>query len=535
MLFKKTSIVVFGLIATIWCKPLLAQENEKEQTINEQISLFQNALDKKQFTKAIGYFDTAWNLDSAISMPYLVKYCTALASIGEYEKVYNRLQPFMEEENLPKYLKEKAKSLYLISSYAKNHPANNEITITNAGDNINSPAAEYFPSINFQDSLFIFMRRPDWQREDFFTSVLTPQGFTKADLLLDSLNLTPKKGSASFTKDMQTMYFAAEYYGLGYGRYDIYRVKRTPKGWSAPINLGVSVNTDFWESAPSISIDGNALYFCSNRPDGYGGIDIYVSYKNEQGYWEEAENLGPDINTEGDEQTPFIHGDNKTLFFASNGWPGYGGSDLFVSKKENGAWSKPINLGYPINTYDNEGSITVQSNGVDAYIASDRADSRGGLDIYKVLLAKNTRANWKDTTQPKPIIVQAPVVVPELKIIPNKPQIFNNLLFALNSAELINKDAPELNAIVNYLKSNLIAKIIVEGHTDNTGTAANNLILSTQRAKTIQQYLMDKGIALNRITSIGYGDTKPIADNKTEQGRATNRRTSFTIILPVQK
>jgi outer membrane protein OmpA-like peptidoglycan-associated protein len=347
--------------------------------------------------------------------------------------------------------------------------------------------------------------------------------------------LTPKKGSASFTKDMQTMYFAAEYYGLGYGRYDIYRVKRTPKGWSAPINLGTNINTDFWESAPSISIDGNALYFCSNRPDGYGGIDIYVSYKNEDGYWEEAENLGPDINTEGDEQTPFIHGDNKTLFFASNGWPGYGGSDLFVSKKENGSWSKPINLGYPINTYDNEGSITVQSNGVDAYIASDRADSRGGLDIYKVLLAKNTRANWKDTTPPKPVIAQVPVIVPEIKIIPNKPQIFNNLLFALNSAELINKDAPELNAIVNYLKNNLIAKIIVEGHTDNTGTAANNLILSTQRAKTIQQYLVDKGIALNRITSIGYGDTKPIADNKTEQGRATNRRTSFTIILPLQK
>ena len=125
--------------------------------------------------------------------------------------------------------------------------------------------------------------------------------------------------------------------------------------------------------------------------------------------------------------------------------------------------------------------------------------------------------------------------MPEIKIIPNKPQIFNNLLFALNSAELINKDAPELNAIVNYLKNNLIAKIIVEGHTDNTGSVANNLILSTQRAKTIQQYLVEKGIALNRITSIGYGDTKPIADNKTEQGRATNRRTSFTIIQPLQK
>jgi outer membrane protein OmpA-like peptidoglycan-associated protein len=102
--------------------------------------------------------------------------------------------------------------------------------------------------------------------------------------------------------------------------------------------------------------------------------------------------MGPTINTAADEQSPFIHADNKTLYFSSNGWPGFGGSDLFVIRKKiDGNWSIPMNLGYPINTFDNEASIAVAGNGSEGYIASDRADSRGSLDIYKVILAVNTR------------------------------------------------------------------------------------------------------------------------------------------------
>ena len=130
-----------------------------------------------------------------------------------------------------------------------------------------------------------------------------------------------------------------------------------------------------------------------SKIDGYGGIDIYVSFKNEKGYWEEAINLGPSINTKGDDQTPFIHADNQSLYFSSNGRLGFGGSDIYVARKKiDGSWTTPINLGYPINTYDNEGSIAVASNGTTAYIASDRADSRGELDIYKITLAENSRA-----------------------------------------------------------------------------------------------------------------------------------------------
>ena len=103
-------------------------------------------------------------------------------------------------------------------------------------------------------------------------------------------------------------------------------------GWSEPVNLGANINTEFWESSPSLSPDKNALYFSSDRPGGYGGKDLYVSYRV-NGKWLPAENMGPEINTAGDELAPFIHADNQTLYYTSNGLPGYGGTDIYMIKK----------------------------------------------------------------------------------------------------------------------------------------------------------------------------------------------------------
>jgi outer membrane protein OmpA-like peptidoglycan-associated protein len=342
------------------------------------------------------------------------------------------------------------------------------------------------------------------------------------------------------------------------------------------------------------------LYFSSNKPGGYGGIDIYVAYKNKSGAWGKAMNLGPNINTTGDDQTPFIHADNRSLYFASNGWPGYGGTDLFVSyKKVDGKWSKPTNLGYPINTYDNEGSIAIASNGSEGYIASDRTDSRGGLDIYKVVLPFNARANKTyyfngfitdaishkplaglvrltdplDSTKNRLINVDSTgsfvLSIPEfdslgiqvnswqheyassllskekliqlggttqyfnLNPIQNKfTKDFKNVFFEVNQAQLTRASFVELDALINYLENSLNASILIEGHTDNTGSDMANLSLSEKRANAIAQYLISKGIANERIATKGYGATKPVADNNTPAGRAKNRRTSFTITLP---
>ncbi|TRZ82401.1 MAG: hypothetical protein D4R91_03845, partial [Sediminibacterium sp.] len=322
----------------------------------------------------------------------IVKYASQYMVLGNYNKAASIIESY--KNTLPSYLKNKAFELLSICSYAQMHPTQSEIKVTNAGDSVNTADAEYFPSITVHDSLFLFMRRSSFKREDFYTSIITKNKFSKASPLSDDLNMEEKKGSMSLTQDLNTLYYAADYNEKGFGRYDIYKVTKTKKGWSEPKNVGKNINSDYWDSSPSIAPDNQALYFCSNRPGGYGGIDIYVSYKNEKGFWEEAMNMGPSINTTGDEQAPFIHADNKTLYFSSNGWPGFGGSDLYVSRKKiDGNWSSPMNLGYPINTFDNEGSIAVAGNGFEGYIASDRADSRGSLDIYKVILALNTRPN----------------------------------------------------------------------------------------------------------------------------------------------
>ena len=364
------------------------------QYIDPAIALFQVHHDKKNFQSAIHYFDLIKKLDSVAAIPFLVKQGIALASLGNYEAAYKLLANYISSNSLPNYLKEKAIALNAVCQFATKQIIAPEITIFNMGDSINSPASEYFPTVSIQDSLFLFMRRQNLSREDFYASNMGTNGFTAAIPLSDTLNFAAKKGSMSLSADLQTLYYAADYAEQGYGRYDIYKVQRTPWGWSKPKNLGQNINSDYWDSAPSIAPDGNTLYFASNRPDGYGGIDIYVAYKNEKGYWEEAINLGPTVNTKGDDQTPFIHADNQSLYFSSNGHPGFGGADFYVTRKKiDGSWTNPVNLGYPINTYDNEGSIAVASNGATAYIASDRSDSRGELDIYKITLAENTRAH----------------------------------------------------------------------------------------------------------------------------------------------
>lgn len=565
--------------------------------IDSYITLFQVYVDLKKNENAIAIFEKAISIDSASCAPYFVKYANTYASLGNYKKANDLLNKI--KEGLPVYLTQSFNQLKTICDFALSYPMDENSKVTNAGDSINTFNAEYFPTVTVQDSLLIFMRKDGILREDFFYSIISPNNTSIAQPLSDSLNLAAKKGAPSLSSDLNTLYYSAEYNENGFGRYDIYKVTKSKTGWSLPKNLGQNINTDWWESAPSISPDGQALYFSSNKPGGYGGIDIYVSYKNERGGWKQAVNLGAGINTAGDEQTPFIHADNKTLYFSSTGWPGFGGADLFVTyKKVNGSWAKPINLGYPINTNENEQSVAISSNGKEGYIASDRPDSRGGLDIYKISLPDFARANKtlyfngyiNDAITKKSLTGTVKLVDPSdankfmtinvdstgyfvlslpyfdsLGIQVNSPQHeyasilinkkyldsikgstipfnlnpivnqftknFNNVFFETNAATLLSNSNVELNALVNYLQASPKATILIEGHTDNTGLAANNLLLSSKRAESIAQYLMNKGILSTRITTKGLGDSKPIADNNTEKGRAQNRRTSFTITL----
>ena len=148
-------------------------------------------------------------------------------------------------------------------------------------------------------------------------------------------------------------------------------------------NIGPTINSKYWESQPTISPDGRELYFVSNRPGGFGDMDIWKSVLSEQGTFSTPVNLGSTINTPYDEMSPFIHTDNQTLYFASNGHPGLGDFDLFLSRRDYPAasWQNPINLGYPINTLGVENSLIVASDGKTAYFASDKS-GYGQEDIF---------------------------------------------------------------------------------------------------------------------------------------------------------
>jgi outer membrane protein OmpA-like peptidoglycan-associated protein len=274
------------------------------------------------------------------------------------------------------------------------HPYKNYIfTPKNLGDSINTTNAEYFPSLTVDNHTLTFTRKINGN-EDIYESNLIDGNWSNANPLPGKINSSAfNEGAQNISQDGKWMLFTGCNFPEGLGSCDLYISYLTKNGWSEPQNLGPNVNSEFWESTPSLSPDKKDLYFSSNVPGGFGGKDIWVCHRGEDGKWGPALNLGAEINTAGDESTPFIHADNQTLFFNSTGHPGYSEKpDLFVSRKlPNGKWSQPENLGYPINTIDDEGSLVVASDGKTAYFSSDRSDSKGGLDIYSFELRPDIR------------------------------------------------------------------------------------------------------------------------------------------------
>jgi len=557
----------------------------------------------KQYKKAVTVYERARLKDSIYFTPYLLPYAINLAGLGQFEEALTAIRNFLTLDGLSgrsiKAAQYRKKTFeFAVSSSQKNKNASYVFAPKNLGDSVNSSSSEYYPSVTVTDDALVFTRRTGNAREDFLLSAITNKdSFNKAAPLDGDINLEPRKGAITVSQDGDWLFFAADIAGAGIGDFDIYKSVYTPSGWSEQENLGDSINTDFWESSPAISPDKRALYFSSTRPGGYGGADLYVSYLKPNGRWTEAVNMGPTINTAGDEMAPFIHADNQTLYFTSDGLPGYGGSDLFVLKKlPNGQWGIPENMGYPINTIENEGSLAVAADGYTAYYASDREDSRGGLDIYSFTLPTHARpfktiyvkgvvtdliskkglpANLELTDNASGTLINKVqtdelghyfITLPEgkdytftvnrkgylfyssayalssaapdstyIKNIALEPIklassfVFTQVLFDNNSFALLPASLPELNKLMQILEENPSMHIQISGYTDNIGKASDNLILSTNRAKSIVNYLSGKGIATERLSYKGFGSDNPIATNETPEGRALNRRTSFTI------
>ena len=300
---------------------------------------------------------------------------------------------------------------------------------------------------------------------------------------------------------------------------DLYRVTRDVPGekWSVPQPLDELVNSSAWDSQPCLSLDGKELFFASRRN---GNSDLYHCRRDENGRWSEPQNLGPVINTEGKEMAPFIHPDGKTLYFSSDTHTGMGGYDLFVSRRnEAGEWSEPINLGFPINTPGDEINFIVAADGHTALISSIREGGCGGYDIYAFQLKD-------DDLKPEPINVYDYMVE---DLTSGTVVQLVNIQFEFGSAALTENSVEGVGMLANFLEKHPDLTVELAGHTDNVGSDAYNLKLSQERAGVVRQALVDKGIAPERLTAKGYGSTKPIYPNDTDEHRALNRRTEMII------
>ena len=543
----------------------------------------------------------------------------ALYTLGqlEYEEgKYNDAKIHFEE-----FIK-KGKDDVKYSSQAKKYLADCKFAIhaianpvpfnpINLGDSVNSEYDEYWPSLSADENTLVFTvllpkdyNNPAFyqnRQEDFYICQRKMDtAWGKRKPVSDFVNTPDNEGAQTLSADGRIMVLTACNRDDGVGGCDLYISWFKNNEWTAPVNLGPTVNSKSKDTQPSLSPDGRTLYFSSNRENGKGRMDIWKTYYNDDGTWTEPENLGDSINTTGDEQSPFIHPDNKTLYFSSDTWPGMGRPDLFLSrKKEDGGWKEPENLGYPINTSGQEIGLFVNAKGNIAYYSSDRIQGRG-KDIYMFELPESSRpfvvsymkgkvydgvtnkplaANFEiiDLSSAKTIneaisdnatgefLVCVPtdkdyglnvnkkgylfysdnfsmkgshdVTEPYYKDVPLQPImegqkiILRNIFYETDSYELKPESTAELNKVVEFLKSNPSIVIEISGHTDNIGASEYNTTLSKNRAKSVVGYLSGNGIDMKQMKYKGYGETEPLADNRTEEGRAMNRRTELKILI----
>ena len=388
----------------------------------------------------------------------------------------------------------------------------------NMGENINSEMAEYLPFISADSKQFVITRKVKGEidlQEDFFYSQKDESNNWQKVKKMSSINSPFNEGAISISADGRFLVFTACNRADSKGSCDLYlQLSEKEKAFNLE-----SINSKSWDTQGYFSPDGKYLYFVSNRPGGYGAKDIWISEIGENGFGKPF-NAGPIINTEYNEMSPFLHADNLTLYFASDGHIGLGGFDLFVSRRRDVSqdWDTPENMGYPINTHKVENSLIVGTNGKTAYYASDKG-GYGLEDIFWFDLPKEKQANEISDL--------------ELEIITQKQGeevILRNVQFSHNSFTLNENSFIELNSLITYLKKNTQIKIQIEGHTDNVGEEKENQILSENRAIAVYNYLTQNNITENRLRYKGFGEQKPLVPNETEKGRKVNRRTSFKII-----
>ncbi|GAB3537098.1 hypothetical protein GCM10027443_29180 [Pontibacter brevis] len=475
----------------------------------------------------------------------------------------------------------------------------------NMGNAINSDYADYGPTLGDENEMFIYTSKRNVNylgietkvNEDLFYSKQNNGFWEDAKSFGKPINSQYNEGSACLSRDGKTLYFARCESPDGMGNCDLYVASMQADGtWGQIKNLGANVNSEAWDSQPTLSSNEDTLYFASDRLGGFGLSDIYYTYKTKSGNWAKAKNLGPVVNTRESEVSPFFHPLYQVLYFSSRGQLyNFGDFDIYKTYKVQGHWQEPRNIGPLVNGRGSEYYFTIDAASKNLYYARSEADDIENLDLYSFplpmeahpLAVTKVEGTLTDSVTRKPlsgivsivdlqngveisskyirpdgsfefdlidnsrymILIQSPdffTIEKELSLEQDTafqvmttvidysvPMVFKNIEFEQNQSTINEEMKPILDEVALFMIDHPSYRLEIAGHTDGFGDPDFNLSLSQDRADAIKRYIERKvNIPNGRIDAIGYGSRKPLREEKTEEDRRLNRRVEFTIIKP---
>ena len=448
----------------------------------------------------------------------------------EYYAKYRDLKPKMKFADT-EYVNAQIKSCELGMSMI-NNPA--DVRFSSVGEAINLNNISYNPVISGNDSLMIFsVQKPS--RMFIMMSTKQMDRWSEPRSLNNELGLTGNFYPVSLSYDGTELYLVQQ----DYYETDIFVSHFSNNKWSRIIRLNKNINTRYLESHACVSRDGQTLYFTSDRPGGQGALDIYTSERESGDNWGKATNLGPTVNSYYNEDTPFLTRNDTKLYFSSQGHATMGGYDIFYTEKtENGSWSVPENIGYPLNTADDDLFYNPGWNDQLGYYSFTNDSISGSRNIYSVRIfpAEDLTIGIRKKGEPQMERVTEPVkssasITSSLGIY----YILNNILFDFNDHTLDPAAIREVERVYTLMRKYPEIGIELTGHTDAKGSAEYNLQLATKRAESVADYLTGAGISKDRIKVHAAGETDPVAINRYEdgtdapEGRKLNRHVSIKI------
>lgn len=342
------------------------------------------ALEINDQIKGIPYFEEALQMDDEVAPEAKFNLADLYLKDEQIDKAISMLSELSKNPGQNDVRKIKSKLKTARTALAMISMARNT-QVKRMGGNINTENTEYNPIVSADEAVMAFtaLRKKDNRSDELVEEIQISYNSSGSWTVPQPIKINSKFniGTAGISPDGQQMLI---FMGGPNNDGNLFLIEKSGDQWSEPTILSNNVNSKYMETTGSITPDGKTLYFASNRPGGFGGYDIYKSVKMDNGEWGPAENLGPEVNSKANEDAPFIHPDQWTLFFTSDGHNTMGGRDIFVTRLFNGEWTNPENMGYPINTTANDNYFTLTADGRTGYFSSDRKGGAGAQDIYMI-------------------------------------------------------------------------------------------------------------------------------------------------------